>query len=81
MHESPSSSWQISLHQWLLTTTTLTDEMKLFTSVDKDPSNIYYFCTDRADKEEAIKWLDSLPELLRTIFTFDQICKICKNDK
>eukprot|EP00957_Ditylum_brightwellii_P176486 13440696-Ditylum_brightwellii.AAC.1 len=79
--EPPSTSRQISLHQWFLTTTTATYATKLFTLVDVDPNNINYFCTDKPYKEEAIEWLDNLPELLQTTLTFDQICKICKNDK
>eukprot|EP00957_Ditylum_brightwellii_P030679 2324905-Ditylum_brightwellii.AAC.1 len=76
----PNIPGRISFHQWFLTTKTTTESTKLFTLVDVDPNNIYYFCTDQANKEEAIAWLDNLPELLRTTFTFDQICEICKND-
>eukprot|EP00957_Ditylum_brightwellii_P050840 3855182-Ditylum_brightwellii.AAC.1 len=54
--------------------------MKLFTLVDVDPNKIYYFSTNRSNTEDAIVWLDNLPELLRTTFTFNQICEICKND-
>eukprot|EP00957_Ditylum_brightwellii_P038835 2935447-Ditylum_brightwellii.AAC.1 len=76
MLESLSSSRQISLNQWLLTTTTVTDETKLFTSVDVNPNNIYYFCTDRAYKEEAIDYREVLADNTSdVVFGFKEILR------
>eukprot|EP00957_Ditylum_brightwellii_P051712 3921323-Ditylum_brightwellii.AAC.1 len=54
--------------------------MQLFASTDVDPNNVYYFCTNRANQDEAIIWLDNLPELLHTTFSFEDLCLICKSN-
>eukprot|EP00957_Ditylum_brightwellii_P020030 1512207-Ditylum_brightwellii.AAC.1 len=59
------------LHQWLLSFKTADGAMQLFTSVDVDPNTIFYFCTHKFNKDEAILWLDELPTRLRTTFDHD----------
>eukprot|EP00957_Ditylum_brightwellii_P110677 8440338-Ditylum_brightwellii.AAC.1 len=43
-----------------------------------DSNNIYYFCMNRANQDEAVILLDSLPKLLCTTFSFEDLCLICK---
>eukprot|EP00957_Ditylum_brightwellii_P177934 13553011-Ditylum_brightwellii.AAC.2 len=50
--------------------------MQLFSLVDVDPNNVYYFCTSKANRKEALAWIDALPEHLRQQFSFDDQCLI-----
>eukprot|EP00957_Ditylum_brightwellii_P100529 7663251-Ditylum_brightwellii.AAC.1 len=50
--------------------------MQLFTLVNVDPNNVFYFCTNKINKEVAIQWLNDLPNCIRTMFTLDQQCNI-----
>eukprot|EP00957_Ditylum_brightwellii_P040373 3055706-Ditylum_brightwellii.AAC.1 len=77
----PGYSDSMTLHQWLLTFKTEDGAMQLFTSVDVDPNNIYYFCTHKSNRDEATLWLDELPERLRSTFDHDILCEIRKDDK
>eukprot|EP00957_Ditylum_brightwellii_P142032 10821332-Ditylum_brightwellii.AAC.1 len=54
--------------------------MQLLTSIDVDPNNVYYFCTNRANQDKVLIWLDNFPKLLRTTFSFEDLCVICKSD-
>eukprot|EP00957_Ditylum_brightwellii_P134174 10229881-Ditylum_brightwellii.AAC.1 len=45
--------------------------MQLFSSVEVDPNNVYYFCTTKANHKEALAWIDALQEHLRQQFLFD----------
>eukprot|EP00957_Ditylum_brightwellii_P140486 10703536-Ditylum_brightwellii.AAC.1 len=54
--------------------------MQLFTSIDVDPKNVYYFCTNRANLDDATLLLDNLLELLCTTFSFENLCLICNAD-
>eukprot|EP00957_Ditylum_brightwellii_P108173 8253198-Ditylum_brightwellii.AAC.1 len=70
----------MSLHQWFLTFKTADKSTQLLTLVNVDPNNVFYFCTNKINKGEAIQWLNKLPNLIRTTFTFNQQCKIFEND-
>eukprot|EP00957_Ditylum_brightwellii_P128048 9765568-Ditylum_brightwellii.AAC.1 len=70
----------MSLHQWFLTFKTADELTQLFTLVNANPNNVFYFCTNKINKEKAIQWLDELPNLIRTTFTFNQHCEICEHD-
>eukprot|EP00957_Ditylum_brightwellii_P127025 9683789-Ditylum_brightwellii.AAC.1 len=54
--------------------------MQLFTLVNVNPNDVFYFCTNKINKEEAIQWLDELPNCIHTTFTFDQQYKIWEHD-
>eukprot|EP00957_Ditylum_brightwellii_P027123 2049965-Ditylum_brightwellii.AAC.1 len=54
--------------------------MQLFTSVDVDPNNVYYFCTHKSNKDKATLWLDKLPARLRSMFDHDTLCAIGEDD-
>eukprot|EP00957_Ditylum_brightwellii_P153848 11710312-Ditylum_brightwellii.AAC.1 len=54
--------------------------MQLFALVNVNPNNVFYFCTNMINKEEAIQWLDELPNIVCTTFTFNQQCKIYEHD-
>eukprot|EP00957_Ditylum_brightwellii_P090814 6915031-Ditylum_brightwellii.AAC.1 len=72
----------MAFHQWFLIIKTADKLTQLFTSVDVDPNNVFYFCTNKINKEEAIQWLEKLLNLLHFTFTFDQQCEICEyNDE
>eukprot|EP00957_Ditylum_brightwellii_P168786 12847416-Ditylum_brightwellii.AAC.1 len=43
----------------------------LFSAVEKDPNNVYYFVTKKILCEEAEMWIDDLPETLVTRFLAD----------
>eukprot|EP00957_Ditylum_brightwellii_P034323 2603453-Ditylum_brightwellii.AAC.1 len=70
----------MTLHQWLLSFKTADGVMQLFTSVDVDPNNVYYFCTHKSNKDKATLWLDKLPVCLRSIFDHDTLCAIREDD-
>jgi len=70
----------MSLHQWILTIQTADESMQLFTSIDVGPNNVYYFCCNKVNRDEAITWLDRLPILMRTSFSHDDQCLICDNN-
>eukprot|EP00957_Ditylum_brightwellii_P107521 8203573-Ditylum_brightwellii.AAC.1 len=76
----PNSQTKLSLHCWLLTITLPSATTELFTSIDVDPNNVYSFCTNRANQDKAIIWLDNLCKLLCTTFSFEDLCLICKSD-
>eukprot|EP00957_Ditylum_brightwellii_P074628 5671098-Ditylum_brightwellii.AAC.1 len=50
--------------------------MQLFSSVDVDLNDVYYFCTSKANRKEALMWIDALPELLHKHFSFEDQCLI-----
>eukprot|EP00957_Ditylum_brightwellii_P059431 4512046-Ditylum_brightwellii.AAC.2 len=35
---------------------------------------------NKINKEKAIQWLDELPNLIHTMFTFKQQCNFCEQD-
>eukprot|EP00957_Ditylum_brightwellii_P136378 10401039-Ditylum_brightwellii.AAC.2 len=78
---APGISAKVTLHQWLLTIWTKDESRQLFTSIDVDPNSIYYFCCNKAHRDKAISWLDSLPTLLRTSFLHDDQCLIRYDDE
>eukprot|EP00957_Ditylum_brightwellii_P204101 15337725-Ditylum_brightwellii.AAC.1 len=80
MIKVPGYSSCMSLHQWFLTLKTSDEKAQLFILVDVNPNNIFYFFTNNIYKEEAIQWINELPNLIRIKLTFDQQCEICKND-
>eukprot|EP00957_Ditylum_brightwellii_P173930 13241405-Ditylum_brightwellii.AAC.1 len=45
-----------------------------------DPNNVYYFCCNRTNRNKAILWLDNLPDLLRSLFEYDDLCLIQDSD-
>eukprot|EP00957_Ditylum_brightwellii_P060875 4621150-Ditylum_brightwellii.AAC.1 len=77
---APGVSAKMTLHQWLLTIWMKDKSRQLFTLIDVDPDRIYYFCCNKAHRDEAISWLDSLPTLLRTSFSHDDQCLIRDDD-
>eukprot|EP00957_Ditylum_brightwellii_P156723 11929153-Ditylum_brightwellii.AAC.1 len=54
--------------------------MQLFTSIDVNPNNVYYFCCNKSNRDKAIAWLDNFPELLCTAFSFEDQCLILDLD-
>eukprot|EP00957_Ditylum_brightwellii_P006430 488260-Ditylum_brightwellii.AAC.1 len=60
----PGTATFLSFHRWLLSVKTSDESTRLFSAVEKDPNNIYYFVTKRALQEEAEAWIDDLPETL-----------------
>eukprot|EP00957_Ditylum_brightwellii_P013718 1034316-Ditylum_brightwellii.AAC.1 len=56
------------------------ESTQLFSSIDIDPNNIYYFCTARANRDEALRLIDDLPQVLWNFFPFDDLCLICNPD-
>eukprot|EP00957_Ditylum_brightwellii_P108013 8240160-Ditylum_brightwellii.AAC.1 len=55
MIQVPGYSNCMSLHQWFLAFKTADETKQLFTLVNVDPNNIFYFCTNKINKEEAIQ--------------------------
>eukprot|EP00957_Ditylum_brightwellii_P050817 3852882-Ditylum_brightwellii.AAC.1 len=49
---APRHREKLSFHCWLLTVKNVNESMHLFTSVDSNPSNMYYFCTETVHGEE-----------------------------
>eukprot|EP00957_Ditylum_brightwellii_P185295 14109244-Ditylum_brightwellii.AAC.1 len=76
----PGHHNSMTLHQWFLLFKTANGSMQLFTSVDVDPSNVFYFCTHKFNKDEAILWHDKLPTRLWTTFDHDMLCQIREDD-
>eukprot|EP00957_Ditylum_brightwellii_P151282 11519787-Ditylum_brightwellii.AAC.1 len=70
----------MTLHQWLLMIWTKDESRHLFTLIDVDPNNVYYFCCNKVHRDKTILWLDSLPTLLCTSFSHDDQCLIRDND-
>eukprot|EP00957_Ditylum_brightwellii_P140793 10724659-Ditylum_brightwellii.AAC.1 len=77
---APGFCNKMLLHQWLLIIWTADESMQLFTLVDVDPNNVYYFCCNKVDRDKAIMWLDCLLILMCTPFSHDNQCLICDND-
>eukprot|EP00957_Ditylum_brightwellii_P124726 9506696-Ditylum_brightwellii.AAC.1 len=77
---APGFHVKISFHCWFLTIKTSDGSMQLFSSVDMDSNNVYYFCTSKANCKEALTWIDALPELLHQQFSFDDQCLIHNSD-
>eukprot|EP00957_Ditylum_brightwellii_P126798 9665274-Ditylum_brightwellii.AAC.1 len=77
---APDYHENISFHCWLLTITASDASMQLFSSVNVDPDDVYYFCTSKANYKEALMWIDALPELLRQQFSFDDQSLIHDSD-
>eukprot|EP00957_Ditylum_brightwellii_P100220 7637380-Ditylum_brightwellii.AAC.1 len=77
---APGFQAKISFHCWLLTIKTSDGTMQLFTLVDVDPNDVYYFCTSKANRKEALTWIDALPEFLCQQFSFDDQCLICGSE-
>eukprot|EP00957_Ditylum_brightwellii_P202230 15329197-Ditylum_brightwellii.AAC.1 len=73
---APGFQTKISVHCWLLTIKTSDGSMQLFSLVDVDPNNGYYFCTSKANCQEALTLIDAMPEHLRQQFSFDDQCLI-----
>eukprot|EP00957_Ditylum_brightwellii_P050011 3790989-Ditylum_brightwellii.AAC.2 len=46
---------------------------RLFNAIERDPNNVYYFCTKYISKEEAENWIDTLPELLSHCFSAEEM--------
>eukprot|EP00957_Ditylum_brightwellii_P087647 6673591-Ditylum_brightwellii.AAC.1 len=40
----------------------------LFSAIEKDPNEVYYFVTKKYTREEAENWIDDLPELIACCF-------------
>eukprot|EP00957_Ditylum_brightwellii_P109765 8372259-Ditylum_brightwellii.AAC.1 len=64
----PGTTTLLSFHQWLLLVKTSDKSTRLFSAVEKDPNNVYYFVTKKALCEEAEAWIDGLPDTLVTRF-------------
>eukprot|EP00957_Ditylum_brightwellii_P112662 8587896-Ditylum_brightwellii.AAC.1 len=77
---APDSNQRLTLHQWFLTIRTADASKRLFSSIDVDPNNVYYFCCNKTNRNKAILWLDNLPDLLRILFAHDDLCLIQDSD-
>eukprot|EP00957_Ditylum_brightwellii_P097853 7451874-Ditylum_brightwellii.AAC.1 len=62
----------MSFDLWLLSVKSSADE-PLFTSIERDPNNIYHFCTMKKLKDEACDWIDKLEESLGNLFSSAEI--------
>eukprot|EP00957_Ditylum_brightwellii_P099359 7568687-Ditylum_brightwellii.AAC.1 len=65
----PGTTTEMSFHRWILTAKTADKSKHLFSAVDKDPNEVYYFVTRNILREEAESWFDNLPETLATRFS------------
>eukprot|EP00957_Ditylum_brightwellii_P045397 3440989-Ditylum_brightwellii.AAC.1 len=77
---APNFHNKLTLHQWFLMICTNDESMRLFSSIDVDPNNVYYFCCNKVNWNEAILWLDNLPELLCISFSHNNLCLIQDSD-
>eukprot|EP00957_Ditylum_brightwellii_P090992 6928449-Ditylum_brightwellii.AAC.1 len=65
----PGTTTKISFHRWMLTVKTADKSKHLFSAIEKDPNEVYYFVTSKVLQEEAELWIDNLPETLATWFS------------
>eukprot|EP00957_Ditylum_brightwellii_P106538 8128979-Ditylum_brightwellii.AAC.1 len=77
---APGFSAKMTIHQWLLMIWTKDQSRQLFTLINVDPNNVYYFCCNKVHRDKAILWLDHLPTLLRTSFLHNNQCLIRDDD-
>eukprot|EP00957_Ditylum_brightwellii_P094660 7208571-Ditylum_brightwellii.AAC.1 len=77
---APHFQDKITLHQWPLTIQMVKGSRQLFSSIDVDPSNVYYFCCNKGNCSKAIQWLDNLPGLLHSSFPFEGQYLICDSE-
>eukprot|EP00957_Ditylum_brightwellii_P054028 4092426-Ditylum_brightwellii.AAC.1 len=77
---APDSDQRLTLHQWFLTIKTADISKCLISSIDVDQNNVYYFCCNRTNRNAIILWLDNLPDLLRSLFTHDDLYLIQDSD-
>eukprot|EP00957_Ditylum_brightwellii_P085302 6488001-Ditylum_brightwellii.AAC.1 len=69
----PGTTTLLSFHRWLLSVKTSDKSTRLFSAVEKDTNNVYYFVTKRALREEAEACINDLPETLVTRFLVDDM--------
>eukprot|EP00957_Ditylum_brightwellii_P154903 11789837-Ditylum_brightwellii.AAC.1 len=63
----------LSFHRWLLSVKTSDKSTYIFSAVEKDPNNMYYFVNKKALCEKAEAWINNLPETLVTRFLVDDM--------
>eukprot|EP00957_Ditylum_brightwellii_P124816 9514191-Ditylum_brightwellii.AAC.1 len=75
----PGCCGQMSFHCWLLTVQTSDRSKQLFSFINIDPNEVYYFCTDVTTQNGASQWLNNLPEYLSANFSFEEMGLITRD--
>eukprot|EP00957_Ditylum_brightwellii_P145103 11051836-Ditylum_brightwellii.AAC.1 len=77
----PGTATELSFHRWLLSVKTADKLMQLFSTIEKDLNDVYYFVTKKFLRGEAEHWINKLPEFLLRHFPPDDMDKITTDNQ